>query len=293
MPFGYSSGSPVVTSDGTDPSSAVVWEVSATGNNGADGTLEAFDAIPSNGVLKEIWSAPIGTASKFTVAATDGGRVYVGTRGDGTATSPGVVYGFGATSQMPFASTGTQPVTFADAGVGGTASQATVTLTATQDVTVSGTTLTAAGSANPFTMGTLSMNGTPVASLPVNLTAGQQLTLPLTFTPTATGGATGSLQLAATDAAGFTTVNVSLAGTGTTPGLTIEPQTLHFGKNSTGGNDTNFGPVPVGQSEPIQADHRQHGHRHRDGDRDHRPGRSVHDDGPDRRAGTCWPASRS
>ena len=30
--------------------------------------------------LTPLWSAPIGTASKFTVPATDDGRVYVGTR---------------------------------------------------------------------------------------------------------------------------------------------------------------------------------------------------------------------
>ncbi|HEX9032788.1 MAG TPA: PQQ-binding-like beta-propeller repeat protein, partial [Streptosporangiaceae bacterium] len=93
--FGFSSGSPVVTSNGTDPSSAVVWEV-YTSAPGAAGTLEAYQAVPASSctaaapcTLRELWSAPIGTASKFTIPATDSGRVYVGT-GDGH------VLGFGS-----------------------------------------------------------------------------------------------------------------------------------------------------------------------------------------------------
>ena len=39
--------------------------------------------------LSPIWTAPIGTAAKFSIPATSGGRVYVGTR-------DGHVYGFGA-----------------------------------------------------------------------------------------------------------------------------------------------------------------------------------------------------
>jgi len=253
VPFGYTSGSPVVTSNGADPASAVAWEVAATGTTGASGTLEAFDAVPVNGVLKEIWSAPIGTAAKFSVAATDGGRVYVGTRGNGTSTEPPAVYGFGVTSQLPFGKV--QPVTFTDAGVGASSSSATVTLTASQDVTINGATLTAAATPSPFTLGTPAVNGTPVTTglTGLGVATGQHLTLPVAFTPTATGGYTGSLQVSVTDAAGATVVNVPLSGMGTNPGLTAEPSTLAFGANGTGGNDTNFGPVPVGLSEPIQA----------------------------------------
>ena len=96
--FGYTSGSPVVTSNGANLASAVVWVVGAAGGNGARGTLEAFDAVPPAGcsttkpcTISPIWSAPIGTASKFAIPATDAGRVYVGTR-DGT------VLGFGSPS---------------------------------------------------------------------------------------------------------------------------------------------------------------------------------------------------
>lgn len=74
-----SSGSPVVTSDGDTRSSAVVWEVSFSGE------LDAFPAIPPAGCtsaapchLSPIWSAPL-SAVQFAIPATNAGRVYVGT----------------------------------------------------------------------------------------------------------------------------------------------------------------------------------------------------------------------
>jgi hypothetical protein len=87
--FGFSSGSPVITSNGAIASSAVVWEVHADNDTGTGGSLDAFDAMPAKGVLPEIWSAPIGDASQFSVPATSDGRVYVGARNDGTAPTMG------------------------------------------------------------------------------------------------------------------------------------------------------------------------------------------------------------
>ena len=93
--FGYSSGSPVVTSDGTNLASAVVWEVYSDGTDGGHGTLEAFPAIPPASCkaaapcrISPVWSAPIGTAAEFTIPAINAGRVYVGTK-------DGHVIGFG------------------------------------------------------------------------------------------------------------------------------------------------------------------------------------------------------
>ena len=60
--FGYTSGSPMVTSNGTTAGSAVVWVVYSNGPSGANGQLRAYGAIPSDGVLPLLWSAPIGTA---------------------------------------------------------------------------------------------------------------------------------------------------------------------------------------------------------------------------------------
>jgi hypothetical protein len=236
LPFGYTSGSPVVTSAGTNPASAIVWEVSSADKSGANGTLEAFDAVPANGVLKEIWSAPIGTAAKFSVPATDEGRVYVGSRSD-------TVYGFGITTGTP-PFTGTQQVTLPEAGVKATNSTATVTLTATQAMTVTAPTLTSSASPDPFTMGTVHA-GSAVATFPVTMTQGETLTIPVTFTPSEAVGYAGSVEVG-TNVPGFTTVNVPLAGTGTNPGLAAFPAKLTFGANGTGGDDVNIGPIPVG-----------------------------------------------
>ena len=45
--LGYSSGSPIVTSDGTRANSALVWLTYATGSYGS-GSLRAYDAIPDS-----------------------------------------------------------------------------------------------------------------------------------------------------------------------------------------------------------------------------------------------------
>ncbi|EST28147.1 PQQ-binding-like beta-propeller repeat protein [Streptomyces roseochromogenus] len=79
--FGYGSGSPAVTSNGTAAGSALVWAVwSGSGAGGVGGELRVYDAVPVGGVMHLRRSFPIGTAAKFVVPATDGGRVYVGTR---------------------------------------------------------------------------------------------------------------------------------------------------------------------------------------------------------------------
>jgi hypothetical protein len=87
--FGFSSGSPVVTSNGTAPASAVVWEIHADSDTGAGGSLDAFLALPSKGVLPELRSFAIGAASQFSVPTTSNGRVYVGARNDGSAATTG------------------------------------------------------------------------------------------------------------------------------------------------------------------------------------------------------------
>ncbi|MDY0814906.1 PQQ-binding-like beta-propeller repeat protein [Kitasatospora purpeofusca] len=79
--FGYASGSPVVTSNGTAAGSALVWSIySGTGPGGQNGELRAYDALPVNGSLKLRRSFALGTVTRFSVPATDGGRVFVGTK---------------------------------------------------------------------------------------------------------------------------------------------------------------------------------------------------------------------
>jgi outer membrane protein assembly factor BamB len=221
--FGFSSGSPVVTSTGTTPGSALVWVQYVSGGNGAGAELRAYDAIPSNGVLKLRYSAPIGVGAKFVVAATDQGRVYVGTR-------DGQLIGFGHPTSSPVTSgttdLGSTPV--------GTAKAGTVTVTAAHTLTISGATTAA-----PFAI--------DASQLPVTLAAGGSYALPVSMSPTGWGPQTGVLTLATSIGA----ATLSLTGTATQPGLAATPAALDFGVVPTGAmktltaNIVNTGTAPV------------------------------------------------
>jgi putative cell wall-binding protein len=206
--LGYTSGSPVVTSDGTTSNSAVVWVVATHAPAGAAGTnadLRAYNAIPNpDGTMQLLFSAPIGTASKFSVPATDNGRVYVGTR-------DGRVLGFGSPTTAPL----TAPQTTFPAQAVNTPGTATVTLTATKPVTVTG----ASTSSSVFGVDTSGL------ASPVDLAAGDTLKLPVTFKPTAPGTVSGILRV---QTASDGTIGVSLSGTGTQDGLGSNPPALAF-----------------------------------------------------------------
>lgn len=208
--FGFTSGAPVVTSDGTTSGSAIVWVVYSSGSIGSGGQLRAYDALPQNGQLHLRYSASIGTANKFATPATDAGRVYIGTRDRH-------VIGFGRPTTTSLTS---PPTDFGTLAVGSTG-HATVTVTAARAVTVS-----AVSATGPY--------GVTPPALPVSLTTGQTLSVPVSFTPTATAGNTGSLV--------FTTdtgpVSFDLHGTGTKPGLGATPSTLAFGTVPTGAHKT-------------------------------------------------------
>jgi hypothetical protein len=240
--FGYTSGSPVVTSNGNDNTSAVVWEVYTSGTTGAGARLEAFNAVPAAGhaTLTELWSAPIGTAAKFSVPATDGGRVYVGTRSD-------TVYGFGDSSALPLVS---GQVSFGPVGVGGAAKTLTATVTATRAMEVTGLSASSTASPAPFALGTPAVGGKAV-SFPVALTAGQQLTVPITFTPATADAVTGSLGIT-TNVTGYPTVSIPLAGTGTQAGLAAYPTSLPFGTTNNIPDSLFNGPVPTGGTQTFE-----------------------------------------
>ncbi|MDQ1726084.1 MAG: hypothetical protein QOK14_129, partial [Frankiaceae bacterium] len=231
--FGYTSGSPVVTSNGTTAGSAIVWIVYTDGSSGANGQLRAYDAVPVSGQLHLRYSAPIGTAAKFATPGTDGGRVFVGTR-DGT------VVGFGRPTTAALTSS---PVDFGNVAVNTTAN-ATVTVTATRTVTIS-----AIATAAPF--------GTTPPALPKTLTAGQTLAVPVSFRPTAPGGAAGSLTFSTDNG----NVAVDLHGNGTQAGLGATPSSLDFGTTPTASskslnvNITNTGTsaVTISSSTPPAA----------------------------------------
>jgi hypothetical protein len=235
--FGYTSGSPVITSNGTDPSSAVIWIVSVNDSTGADGDLNAYDLVPSGGRLTQIWSGGIGTGSKFTTPATDNGRVYVGTR-------DGDVYGFGLTTGGPLKRSGT--VTYPGTQVG-SASNGPATVTATRTVTVSGASVSAPA---PYTLGQVTETrpgGKPAGvKFPVTLHKGDALHAQVTFAPTAPGGA--SAQVTFATSTGLGSASVPLVGDGLEAGLFASNAAMSFLLFTGDGSlVTN---VPVGISSP-------------------------------------------
>ncbi|WP_052443294.1 choice-of-anchor D domain-containing protein [Streptacidiphilus neutrinimicus] len=209
--FGYTSGSPMVTSDGTNDGSAIVWMVSADNAAGANGTLRAYSATPDGtGTLQLLWSAPVGTAAKFATPTADNGKVYVGTR-------DGVLYGFGSPATTAL---NANPLDFGQVQVGTTAGQP-MTLTASKAVTVTGVSATA-----PFTVTQLTASKA--------LASGGTLPLQIGFAPTTTGGTNGTLTATLSDGSKLV---FSLHGVGTNPGFGALP------------NDPAFGVVPTGTTE--------------------------------------------
>ena len=89
--LGFGSGSPVVTSDGTNPGSGIVWISECSSPPGCEGsTLSAYSAVPVEGSPNLLWSGEIGVSTKFARPDASGGRIYVGTH-------DGHLLGFGAT----------------------------------------------------------------------------------------------------------------------------------------------------------------------------------------------------
>ena len=166
--FGYGSSAPAVTSNGTTSGSATLWTVWSASDEpegsagGSESQLRAYNPVPVNGTMQEVWSAPIGLASKFLTPSFANGRVYVGNIN-------GQIFGFGAPVPQPLA---VSPTTFPTTAVGSSVTQ-TVTVSSTSAVT-----LTSIASDNPdFSV------GTPSSPMPDSLPAGGTLTVPITFTP--------------------------------------------------------------------------------------------------------------
>lgn len=174
--FGFGSGSPVITSDGTKSGSALVW-VTRFGTTydpaqpGVGAELRVYNATPNgdpinNGNMTLVRSFPLGQGTKFSVPAVDDGRVFVGT-------SDGRILQYGSPVEAALTgSTVTFPLT-----TQGTTSTQTATVTAQRTVTVTGVSVNNA----VFT------TGTPTPATPVTLTAGQTLSVPVTFSPTRNG----------------------------------------------------------------------------------------------------------
>lgn len=105
------------------------------------------------------------------------------------------------------------------------ASNQTLTLTSsgTAPVTVNSATIAGAG----FTLAG--------ATLPATLNPGQTLSLQVTFSPTVSGAASGSLTISS-NSSRASTVTVALSGTGTSRQLSVSVSTLAFGNVALGSN---------------------------------------------------------
>jgi hypothetical protein len=203
--FGSYSGSPIVTSNGTASGSALVWAVSNTGE------LRAYDAVPTGGNLTLRFHDAYGAEAKFTTVGVGAGRVYVGA-GDGN------VIGYGVTAPPPVSG---GPVDFGTVLIGQSATL-NATLTANTNMTVTGL----APTDPAFTAGA----STP--PLPAAMTSGQTMTVPVTFTPTASGPLSASLTV--TTSTGTASVTLTGMGQVNGPQLVATPSTVNFGGVATG-----------------------------------------------------------
>jgi iron transport multicopper oxidase len=224
--FGFSSGAPVITSDGTTSGSAVLWIVWAPNGWAEGGQLRAYDAVPKNGHLNLRRSFPIGQSSKFSMPGVGDGRLYVGARN-------GHVLAFGA----PVKATIQAPATTFPLTTTGQKSTQSVKLTASEAVTI--TAVTASPSqfvARP-------------SGLPKTLAAGGTFTVPVDFTPTDPGAVGGSIAVT-TNKGPFT---FTLNGSGAAPAavLTASPPIVSFGGAVVGDSQASVVTFGNGGGQPL------------------------------------------
>ena len=214
--FGWGSGPAVITSDGTTDGTALVWVIWSANRQGQGGQIRAYDPIPVNGHPVLVYSAPIGNATNYSQPGVGGGRLYIGTR-------DGDVLGFGSPVSEPL--TGSA-LGFPATTIGNTAQQ-TLTLTATEPLTVQ----SIASTSGQFTI------GTPSPTLPASRSAGQTISVPVTFAPTQTGLVAGQVNVTLN---GGTVVPFSVSGTGQSSGaqLAVNQGLVSLGGTTIGGELT-------------------------------------------------------
>ncbi|MGA2164954.1 MAG: hypothetical protein ABSH36_10860 [Solirubrobacteraceae bacterium] len=92
--YGFGSGSPIVTSNGTTGGTAILWLTQCPPTTCEGAKLRAYDAVPSEAALQLLWEAPIGTATKFSRPDAADGHIYLGNRG-------GHIFGYSAPQLTP------------------------------------------------------------------------------------------------------------------------------------------------------------------------------------------------
>jgi hypothetical protein len=225
--FGYGSGTPIVTSNGSKSGSALVWIIHAIGPLGTDSQLEAYNPIPVKKSLEEVWSSAPFTSSVFSQPGVDNGMVYVETQENS-------LMGFGVLASKTPALSGAD-VSFPPTIVSQSVTQI-ATFTASAPTTVTSFTLNDEFSSYPaYTL------GVPSVTLPATFSTGQSITVPITFTPNALGENSGTL----TANVGGASSAITLTGQGETPtaSFTISPNEASFTPELIGGPLST--PIPI------------------------------------------------
>lgn len=201
---------------------------------------DAISAISASGDFSETndCGTTLASGATCTVAVTFT-PTAVGTRSGMLSLATNLASG--ATS-VTLSGTGAAPAT---AGLLSSAlsfgSQATGTSSGAQTITVSN------GGGVPLSITSISVTG-PFAqtnSCGSSVAAGASCSVSVTFSPTATGAASGALTI--NDSAAGSPQTVSLSGTGIAPGVAITPSQLAFGSVTVGTPSTALG-VTIGNS---------------------------------------------
>lgn len=199
--FGWGTGSPIVTSDGTTHGSALLWIIWSADRSGAGAQLRAYDL--SNGSLSApVYQQAIGTSTNYAMPGVgDDGRLYVGTR-------DGHLLAFGSPVTQPLSGSALNFPTTTD---GSSATQSLI-LTAKEPVKV---TNIAVDASTPFSL------GAPTPAVGTQLNTGDEISIPVTFAPTQPGLT--AAQVTVTTDSGPVTFSVS--GTGQAKGPLLDAST--------------------------------------------------------------------
>ncbi len=230
--FGWGSGSPIITSDGVNSGTALVWVVWSADRTGAGAQLRAYNPIPAGGKLgAPVYEAPIGTSANYSMPGVgNDGRLYIGTR-------DGHLLAFGSPVAQPV--TGA-PVSFSTTTVGTSSAPSTLTLTADEPVKVSSIVSTS----SQFTV------GTPTQALPATLATGSRISVPITFSPTQTGLVGGEITV--TTDSGPVSIPVSGTGQAATPHLQSSTSLVSLGGTTVGGSLSDTFTLTDDGNAPVQ-----------------------------------------
>lgn len=215
--FGWGTGSPIVTSDGTSSGSALVWIVWSADRTGVGAQLRAYNAVPTGSSLGDpVYEAPIGTSTNYSIPGVgNDGRLYVGTR-------DGQIEAFGSPVSMPM---GGSVADFPTTTIGSSSIE-TLTLTAKEAVKVT----SISSDSSQFTV------GTPSPTLPATLANGGQLTVRITYSPSETGLAGGDITV--TTDSGPVSFSVSGTGQANSPQLQASTGLVSMDGTAVGGDVT-------------------------------------------------------